>query len=912
MRKILSVFLIAIFASAAVLAQPEAGSLRCEGLINPEGLGTATPRFSWRFTGGGTDLRQQGYQIMVAGSAEKLAANEADIWDSGRVRADLSHQVKFAGKALKSRQRVFWKVRAWTTDGETQWSEPASFSLGLLFAGDWKGRWIGLDRSFSWDSETQFSRLSARYFRKEILVKKKLRRATAYIIGLGLYEGFINGKKLGDQVLAPVPTDYSRSVAYNTFTLEDKLHEGKNTIGIILGNGRYYTMRQAYKPYKIKTFGYPKLLVNIDLDYIDGSSETITTDDSWRVTADGPIRSNNEYDGEIFDARKSMPGWNVNGFDDRKWLKAEFVQEPGGMPVAQTTPGMKVTGVLQPAGITRTKSGTYILDIGQNIAGWIRMRVKGQAGQQVTLRFAESLNADGSLYTENLRDAKSSDQYTLRGGARETWNPTFVYHGFRFVEVTGYPGVPRKEDFDACVVHDAVTQTGNFLTDNKVINQVYRNAVWGIRGNYKGMPVDCPQRNERQPWLGDRSTGAYGEAFVFDNAGLYAKWLNDIRESQRADGSIPDVAPAFWRYYSDNVTWPGTYLQVADMLLTHFDDEVSLRDHYPAMKKWIDYMWTRYADNELVKKDKYGDWCVPPEAKELIHAKDPARLTDGGLIAAATYYHLLTLMQKFAERLGEEQDLTNFRDRATRTKEAFNKTYFDAGKHAYGNGTVTAQLLPLAFDMVSLQERAEVFGTLVNRLTGPDQSHISTGVIGTQYLMRTLSRFGRTDLAYRLATNTGYPSWGYMAENGATTIWELWNGNTASPKMNSQNHVMLLGDLLIWYYENLAGIRAAQPGYKEIEMKPEPVDGLNTVQASLETPYGTVRSEWKRTGNKFQWQVTVPPNSEAKIYVPAARRSAVSGHDKNNKEQKFDMERDRAVFTLGSGTYVFSSEISET
>ncbi|RYY11394.1 MAG: alpha-rhamnosidase, partial [Cytophagaceae bacterium] len=441
-------------------------------------------------------------------------------------------------------------------------------------------------------------------------------------------------------------------------------------------------------------------------------------------------------------------------------------------------------------------------------------------GDKITLRFAETLQASGELYVANLRDARVTDVYTLRGGGRETWEPAFVFHGFRYVEISGYPGLPTLADFDGRVVYDDMATTGEFVTSNATINQVYRNAYWGIRSNYKGMPIDCPQRNERQPWLGDRTTGAYGESFVFDNSRLYAKWLDDIAQAQKADGSIPDVAPAFWRYYGDNVTWPGTYLTIADMLYQQYGDAQPLARHYDSMRRWLTYMRANYQDNGLITKDKYGDWCVPPESAKLIHSQDPARNTDGVLIASATYYHMLGLMQRFATVLGKPADAQEYAALAASLKTAFNQKFLNPQTCQYSNNTVTANLLPLAYGLVPAADTAKVFQNITQKILVENTGHISTGVIGTQWLMRGLSTGGRPDIAYRLATNRDYPSWGYMAANGATTIWELWNGNTADPAMNSQNHVMLLGDLLVWDYENLAGIKAAAPGFARVEMKP--------------------------------------------------------------------------------------------
>ena len=878
---------------------------------NPEGIDVLQPRLSWQINANVNDVKQTAYQIIVASTEENLNSNTADLWDSGKVASNESVNIIYNGKTLENRQNAFWKVKIWTNKGEIQ-SEKAFFSMGILNYADWKStRWIGYEKASPGDSISQYSRLSARYLRKEINLKKQVKSAKVYLMGLGMYELYINGNKIGNQVLAPVPTDYTKNVKYNVFDVTSQLKEGKNMLGTILGNGRFFTMRQDYKPYKIKTFGYPKMALQLFVEYKDGSKDVIRTDDTWKVTTNGPILSNNEYDGEDYDARKELKNWNTVNYDDKNWLKAEYVQEPGGFYEAQMTPNMKIMGEVKPISMKQTPRGTYILDMGQNMVGWLQLKVKGNSGDKITLKFAESLQADGSLYIDNLRDARTTDHYILKGEGEEIWEPRFIFHGFRFVEVTGFPSKPTLDNFVGKVVYDDIKTTGTFESSDATMNQIFKNAYWGIRGNYKGMPIDCPQRNERQPWLGDRTTGAYGESFIFDNQTLYAKWLDDIKNAQTADGGIPDVAPAFWRYYGDNVTWPGTYITVADMLYQQFADKKVIEKHYPSMKKWVVYMEKNYLVKDLMTKDKYGDWCVPPESLELIHSKDSARTTNGELIASAFYYHLLQKMKKFAviNNSGNE-DIQYYERLSQRIKSAFNAKFFNSKTNNYANNTVTANLLPLTFGIVPENLEDKVFENIVHEVEVTYKGHISTGVIGTQFLMRTLSQFGRPDLSYKLASNNTYPSWGYMAKNGATTIWELWNGNTADPKMNSQNHVMLLGDLLIWYYENIAGIKSnpETPGFKEVIMKPDFNAGLTYVNASYESIYGTIKSDWKKSKNALSWNVSIPANTTAIVYLPTENASKVTINNQklNKTSNTFKTEKSNLVLTLPSGTYVLN------
>ena len=889
-------------------------NLQCEMLNNPEGIDVVQPRLSWQIKSDVNDVKQTGYQIMVASTLENLNTNKADLWDSGKVKSNESVNIIYNGKKLGDRQNAFWKVTVFTNKGEIKSTENAHFSIGILTYADWKStHWIGYEKLSKDDSVSQYSRLSARYLRKEIDLKKQVKNAKVYIMGMGLYEFYINGNKIGDQVLAPVPTDYTKNVKYNVFDVTSQLKEGKNMLGTILGNGRFFAMRQDYKPYKIKSFGFPKMAMQLFVEYTDGTSEIIRTDDTWKITTDGPILSNNEYDGEEYDARKEMNGWATTNFDDKNWVNARYVQEPGGFYEAQMMPNMKIMGEVKPISIKATPKGTYILDMGQNMVGWLQLKVKGKSGEQITMKFSESLQAVGSLYTANLRDAKTTDVYTLKGEGEEIWEPRFIFHGFRFVEISGFTTKPTLDNFVGKVVYDDMKTIGTFESSDATMNQIFKNAWWGISGNYKGMPIDCPQRNERQPWLGDRTTGAYGESFLFDNQTLYAKWLDDIKYSQTQDGGLPDVAPAFWRYYGDNVTWPGTYITVGDMLYQQFGDKEVIKKQYPSMKKWMVYMEENYLQNDLMDKDKYGDWCVPPESLELIRSKDPARLTDGQLLSSAFYYQLLNIMKKFAKIANADADIAHYDDLAIRIKTAFNAKFLNTEKNYYANNTVTANVLPLAFGLVPENLIDKVFQNMVHEVEVTKNGHISTGVIGTQFLMRTLTNFGRGDLAYKLASNKTYPSWGYMVENGATTIWELWNGNTADPTMNSQNHVMLLGDLLIWYYENMAGIKSnpETPGFKQIIMKPDFNAGLTFVNASYESIYGLIKSDWKKNKNTLEWKITIPANSSAVVYLPTTNTSSIMVNKQKLAQfsTSYKTENNNIVLILESGSYAVNIKL---
>ena len=812
-------------------------------------------------------------------------------------------------KILSNRQ---WKA---SKEKPTNWTQPgfndenwsAAAELGKLGMEPW-GEII---------PKAAARKLSARMLRKDLTINKKIKHATAYVCGLGLYEFYINGEKVGDRVLDPALTEYNKRFFYVTFEVGDMLKQGGNTIGVILGNGRYFAPRLVV-PIESTTYGYPKLLIQMQIEYEDGSMQLITSDASWKLTVGGPITANNEYDGEDYDARKEINGWCEPGFDDSAWRKVQLVKGPAGRPAAQMIEPIRVIETIKPVKITNPKPDVYIFDMGQNMVGWCRLKVKGPRGVEVTLRHAEALDDKGLLYVDNLRSAKATGRYILKGVGAEIYEPRFTYYGFRYVEITGFPGKPDLTTLEGRVVHDDMERCGTFSCSNPLINQIYKNILWGVKGNYRSIPTDCPQRDERQGWLGDRSVESKGESYFFDIVKLYRKWLSDIKDAQKENGSVPNVAPTYWSIYTDNVTWPGSFIVIPGALYQQYGEMNILRENYPAMKKWINYMAAKYLkDNVLTKDaDTYGDWCCPPESPELIHSKDPSRVTDKSLIATSYYYHLLNLMAEYAQILGKNDDIPEYTSLAGKMKTAFNKKFFNKQKSQYDNGSQTSSVLPLAFGLVPEEYKQKVFDKLVEDITVKTKGHIGTGLIGAQWLMRVLTDNGRADVAYTIASQKDYPSWGYMIEKGATTIWELWNGDTANPAMNSRNHVMLVGDLAIWMHEYLAGIRPAASGFKKIDIKPVIVGDLKYVKGCLKSPYGRLVSDWKIEGERFELNVVIPANTTAMVYVPAEKVEDVTESGKaavKSKDLKFlRMEDGKAVFSAGSGEYKFFSKLPKS
>ncbi len=756
-------------------------------------------------------------------------------------------------------------------------------------------------------------RLPARMLRKEFTVDKKIRHATVYFAGLGTSELYLNGAKVGDAVLSPGLTDYDKHVLYVTHDVTRQVAQGRNAAGIMLGNGRYYAPRSR-EPIGTRDFGYPKAKFQLNVEYEDGSRMSVVSDDSWKLTANGPIRANNEYDGEEYDARMEAAGWSRAGFDDSKWEAAHVVSAPAGALAAQMAEPLRVTETLKPVSVKKLRPGVYIYDMGQNLVGWCRLRVNGPKGTQVTLRHSETLERDGSLYLANLRSAKATDIYTLKGGGPEVWEPRFTYHGFRYVEVTGYPGEPTAASLEGRVVHDDMERAGEFTSSNELLNKIHHNMFWGIRGNYRSIPTDCPQRDERQGWLGDRGQVSRSESYMFDVAAFYSKWMTDLEDSQRPSGSIPDVSPNYWQLYNDDLTWPGTLIFVHGMLYDQYGDQRVLSRGYDAMKKWIDYEKTFVKDG-LISKDQYADWCVPPENPKLIHSQDPTRVTDKTLIATSYYYELLRQMARYARILDKAADAAEFDRRSAATKDVFQRRFFKLESSMYDNGTQTSGVLPLYFGMVPEDFRPAVVQTLVRNIEQKSDHHVGTGLVGAQWLMRTLSDNGQADLAYRIATQKTYPGWGYMVEQGATTVWELWNGNTADPAMNSGNHVMQIGDLAVWMYEYLAGIRTdpERPGFRHSIIRPYPAGDLTFVRGTHKTMYGALNSSWKRGQGQFTLDVTVPANTTATVWVPAKDASSVTESGKKAAEMKgvkfVRSEGGNSVFEVESGSYSFKSGV---
>ena len=887
-------------------------------------LATAEPRFSWQYASEINNVVQVDYRIIVASSEEKARKGIGDLWDSKKVDTNQMLYIPYEGTTLKSRDRCWWKVFTTVTYGDkgrkmSLESDVQYFEISLLSPNDWHAHWIG--RDYEDDHVEGHTAIAARYVRTEFpLDKTYIERARLYISGLGSYSAYINGVEVApDELLKPALSDYTRRIYFNAYDVTNLLRFGDlNAVGVILEGGRFTTVRHDSTHWEwcgithAAHYGLPQLLMQLEVTYKDGTTDTIVSGDGWKITNRGPIRKSNEFDGETYDARFDLGTWTLPHYDDSQWedvvvdydrqnMYCEDIYNPrhradkGEWPVAslqsftshllpltfqrpdpmqllapQPNPNIKVQQSLLPINIFR-KGDKWIVDMGQNMVGVLEVkgeRLKVKEGDTITFRYAETLNPDSTLYTANLRSAECTDRFIASAIFQpSTFNFQFTYHGFRYVEITGLRKAPKLDDFRGLVLYDAMPMTGSFECSNDIINAVYRNATWGIRGNYRSMPTDCPQRDERMGWTGDRTTGCYGESYIFDNHRLYAKWLQDLADCQFENGALSDVAPAYWRNYTDNMTWPGVFITAANMLLTRYGDLRPVQQHYDPMKRWMLHMKKYYLKDGILIRDTYGDWCVPPESPELIHTRDTNRMTWPANLSTPYYYLYCKLMKGFAARIGRDADTTYFQNEMDFVRSAYNARYLDTLTGCYSHNSVTGNLLPLAFGMVPKGLKEKVFGNIIDKTEGEFGGHVSTGVVGIQHLMTTLTNFGRGDLALKIATDTTYPSWGYMVKKGATTIWELWNGDTGDPSMNSGNHVMLLGDLIPWYYSYLSGIRGYD-GYSRIILKPHPLDGLDYVNCAYNSVSGRIESNWRRKGDRFEWDILIPPNTTAEVYLP--------------------------------------------
>jgi len=875
--------------------------LQCEYFDNPLGLDRPQPRLSWRLSDDRRGARQTAYRIQ-AGSTP----GADDLWDTGKTETDRCTHVPYDGAALTSRQRVYWRAKVWDHTGEEgDWSEPAWFEMGLLERNDWAGDWIGA--AIGGDPQTS---VPAPMLRRAFAIDQPIAQARLYITALGLYEATINGRRVGDAEFTPGWTDYDSRVQYQTYDVTEHLRAGENAIGVWLGDGWAaghvaWAGRQNY-------VDRPRLLAQLEITTQDGSVTTIASDEHWRW-AIGPIVESDIYMGESYDARQEQSGWDSPGFNDARWQPVEIGPAYDGAIVASASPPVRAVMELKPGGPPTKHGGgnrwVHIYDLGQNMVGRVRITVRGPRGRLVRLRFAEMLQDDGTLYTANLRGSRCTDHYTLRGEDEEVFEPRFTFHGFRYVSVETW----RATDVEivaltGIVLHSDTPATGEFQCSDPMINQLQHNIQWGQRGNFLEVPTDCPQRDERLGWLGDAQVFIPTACFNMDVAGFFAKWHQDLRDAQRSDGRYPSVAPNKGFTNNDGgPAWAEAGVICPWTIYERYGDRRVLAEHYDSMVRFLDFLTNTSRDGLRCWPGcdyyaGYGDWLA-------IDAPTPGQSpTPKMLIGTAYYARAADLLARAADVLGKTDDTATYRAMFEQIKAAFVREFVTGAGRVTAN-TQTGYLLALGFDLLPEDLRPAAVEHLVETFEAKHW-HLSTGFVGTPLIAPVLTRFGRTDVAYRVLNQQTYPGWLYPILQGATTMWERWNSYTKEHgfgpvSMNSFNHYAY-GAIGQWLYATVGGLDTATDpdgaGFKRLRIAPEPGGGLTHASAKLQTMFGPAESSWKIEGGRMTLNVTVPPNTTAEAILPRAKVEAVRDDGIGDAQQI-----DRAVrCTLAAGRYSLS------
>ena len=879
----------------AFAAPTQIDHLRCEYLENPLGIDVASPRLNWLMRSDERGQRQSAYQVLVATTPELLQQDHGDLWDTGRVESDQSIQIVYAGNPLASHVRCWWKVRVWDKDGKpTAWSTPAFWSMGILDPAEWQAKWLAYTKDLPFDAEWPQSAPSP-VFRKSFEINRPIRSATVSVCGLGFYELHLNGGKVGDHVLDPAFTRYDKRAPYVTYDVTDRLKQGQNAVGVMLGNGWYNSgANDAWNSNTAPWRDRPRMLLQLRIVSDDGSVQTVVSDGSWRATI-GPVVRDAIRNGEAYDARLEMPGWNAPGYDDSSWAAAEVVAAPKGVLRAQMLPPARVMESIAPVSIAEPKPGVFIVDMGQNIAGWAQLKVAGPAGARVVMRYGERLDAQGQLDVRSIAEHVHSGPfqtgvYILKGKGDEVWEPRFTYFGFRYIEVGGFPGKPTLENFRGRIVHTAFHDAGSFECSNDLLNKVQLLTLRSYRGNFvDGYPTDCPHR-EKNGWTGDAHLAAEQAMYNFDNAAAYEKWMNDFKDEQRPDGNLPGIVPTFgWGYqWGNGPAWDSAYVLIPWYLYEYCGDARVLAEHYDGMRRYVDFMTAKANDN-LVSHG-LGDWV-------------PANTDTPTVVTSSGYYYCdARIVARAAAILGKTDDAKRYNDLADAIRRSFNKTLYKGGG-VYANGSQTALSCSVYQGLVESKEKDRVIAELAANVKRCND-HLDTGILGAKYLFHALSDNGRHDLAYRIATQTTAPAYGDWIRRGATTLWEDWGDGA------SRNHIMF-GDISAWFYETLGGINVdpRQPAFKHVIIRPQPVGDLKWVNAVHESLYGTIACRWRIEANGLAVNVTIPPNTMAEVYIPAPSEQAVTeGGQPASKARgvRFRrMEAGAAVFELLSGKYEF-------
>ena len=923
MKRVLLIHGLVFFMTGICSGQLLVANLRCENRINPLGIDILNPRFSWQLISDRRNIMQTAFEIRVSDQSGKI-----NFWESGKQEGSQSQFIPYGGPSLKSASVYYWQVRVWDNQGNVSaWSEKSFWQMGLLEAGDWKARWI--------ESESAADTVNgpALLFRKSFNTEKKIKSATIFISVHGMYEAFINGSKIGDAFLTPGWTSYHKRLQYQAYDVTKNVIEGKNAIGVQIGSGWYRT-NLAWENNKNIYGKKIALILQLEINYSDGSGETIISDGGWKSSDGGPIRSSEIYNGEVYDAGKEITGWNLPDYNDQNWQGTVEKDFPKNILTGTYNEPVRAHESFKPVRIFRTPKGEQVVDFGQNLVGWETILLSnGKPGDTITVDHAEVLDKEGNFYTDNLRAAKSENKYIIRGSAKELLVPHFTFHGFRYIRIKGFKGEILTDSLDknrheksestgissppymhisSTTLYSDMGSTGEFACSNPLLNQLQHNIQWGQKGNFLDVPTDCPQRDERLGWTGDAQAFSRTASFNMDVHNFFAKWLKDVAADQNADGRVPFVVPnvldsmaggsAGWADVSTIIPW--------NMWLAYGDRKI-LEDQYASMKSWVDFMRTHSRDYLWNTGFHFGDWLFYRPADDN---DGRSAVTDKYFIAQCFFAHSTQLLINAAGVLNKSGDVERYSDLLKHIKEAFMKEYVTPSGRMVSS-TQTAYVLALQFDMLPENLRAQAAHRLAENVRNYED-HLTTGFLGTPYLCHVLTRFGYDTVAYKLLLQETYPSWLYPVKMGATTIWERWDGQKPdssfqTPGMNSFNHYAYgaIGD---WMYRNITGLDTYDDGagYKKIIIRPHPGGHLDYARASLATGYGKLSVQWKITAGKFLMDIEIPANVSASIYLPVTSVQDVLEGGKPVTEAKdlkvAGREGNYLLLNSGSGIYHFS------
>ncbi|WP_396600660.1 family 78 glycoside hydrolase catalytic domain [Algibacter sp. R77976] len=884
-----------------------------EGFKNPIGFYDANPTFSWKLPVLENIKSQSAYQIVVASSPDLLPDNP-DLWDSKKQETDQSVWVNYAGADLKSRQKVYWQVKYWNQDGDASaWSDINHFELGLLSNNDWQGKWIGLDTKKENVLGSQNNVIHRpQYLRKGFELSNDVASARLYITAKGVFDVAINGEDVSDDVMPPGYTPYKERIETITYDVSDLIESGQNTIGIEVAAGWHSGRLGWMKKYWLNT-ETPKILCQLELTMKDGSKEVVISDASWKGTTKGPIRVSEIYDGETYDANFEMEGWATNSFNDKSW------EDVNTFPLDKTIR-------LEPKRHTTVKNkielatkelikqdAAVIFDLKQNMVGIPVLKVPMKKGQTLKIRFAEMLSPEGTFYTKNYRTAQSTNYYTASKDGVVEWSPKFTFHGFRYVELSGFDTSkePKKDWVIGVVQYSDFDENGTFTSSHEKLNQLQSNIVWGLRGNFFDIPTDCPQRDERMGWTGDAQV--FGPTSIF-NADVYkfwASWMQSVRESQYENGGIPFVVPDVLYNNKVSAGWGDVCTIIPWKIYYRTGDKTILEENFETMKGWVAHHKST-SKNYISSMGGFADWLQPLPANGNNKGD-----TSHSLIGTAFFAHSAKLTAQTAAVLGKTEEQAKYEALFTSVAKAFEKEFFDeTGKVKGVTETQTSYLLALAFDLLSKDKQANAKNNLLETIEAAD-NHLRTGFLGTPLLSQVLDETGEIDLMYKLLFNETYPSWFYSINQGATTIWERWNSYSKAEgfnpqRMNSLNHYAY-GAIGEWMYERIAGIAPLEAGYKSIRIAPKPRQPLTSAAASVNTPYGKVSSSWEIINGEFHLEIVVPPNTTAKVSIPANTQNDLvlngESFSENSKIKLLNTNNDSFEISVQPGTYKFTSKI---